>query len=246
MYYISSLQLKIHLVEYSMTNTEQQDVEMYKAKATLEQYTRTKKTESWSTKTELLLKEWAEKAAGYRWLHLRSSELYVKYNNYLSYPIIIFSCIVGVGGLSSISGEKPTPFELITQYIFFTCNIIVSILSSIQRFNNFIEYSEKHSQAAIQYSKFYRLINMELSVDRSDREYGLDFCKNSKNEFDRLLSTSPEIPIQIIEKFNIDHRDVLNKPDVANGLTHLDCNIYIANDREFDSSKTLSLSLPDQ
>jgi hypothetical protein len=218
------------------------DIEMYKAKATLEQYTRTKKLESWSYKTECLLKEWAEKAAGYRWLHLRSSELYTKYNNYLAYPIIIFSCIVGIGGLSSISGERPTEVELITQYVFFTCNIIVSMFSSIQRFNNFIEYSEKHTQAAIQYSKFYRLINMELSLERCDREYGIDFCKFSKTEFDRLLSTSPEVPLQIINIFNIEHKDVLNKPDVANGLTHLDCNIYIDNDKDFsESSKPLSI-----
>lgn len=225
-----------------INQTNSNDLEMYKAKATLEKYTRTKKLESWSYKTECLLKEWAEKAAGYRWLHLRSSEMYLQYNNYLAYPIIIFSCIVGVGGLSSISGQKPTDIELLAQYIFFSCNIIVSILSSVQRFNNFIEFSEKHTQAAIQYSKFYRLINMELSLERGDREYGIDFCKHSKTEFDRLLSTSPEVPLVIIKKFNIEHKDVLNKPDVANGLTHLDCNIYIDNDKDFESSKTLNIT----
>jgi hypothetical protein len=177
---------------------------------------------SWSTNQENLLKSWADKIAGYRWLHLRSNELYDRYNNYLAYPIMILSTIAGVGGLSSISPDKPTPFELYTQYVFFSCNIVVSILSSIQRFNSYVGKSERHSQAAVQYSKFYRLISMELSLDRSERDFGVEFCKQSKIEFDRLLSASPEIPISIIDMFNSKFSHLHNKPDVCNGLTYLD------------------------
>ena len=177
---------------------------------------------SWSDNQEQLLRNWADKVAGYRWLHLRSNELYDRYNNYFAYPIMILSTIAGIGGLSSISPEKPTPLELYTQYIFFSCNIIVSILSSIQRFNSYVGKAERHSQAAIQYSKFYRLISMELSLDRSEREFGVEFCKQSKIEFDRLLSSSPEIPISVIDLFNSKFSHIHNKPDVCNGLTHLE------------------------
>tara|TARA_Y100000389_G_C17307798_1_gene436340 strand:- start:86 stop:766 length:681 start_codon:yes stop_codon:yes gene_type:complete len=181
------------------------------------------KIESWTDSHEKLLKEWSDKCAGYRWLHLRSHEMYTQYNNYLAYPIMIMSCIIGVGGLSSISRKEPTDFEITAQYIFFTCNIFVSILSSIQRFNGFMEKSERHSQASIQYSKIYRTMNMETCIEKKDRQYfGIEFCKNCKNEFDRLLSSTPEIPSHIITKFNHKFKHVVNKPDVANGLTHLE------------------------
>ena len=92
--------------------------------------------------------------------------------------------------------------------------------------NNFVEESERHQQAAIQYAKFYRSLNMELSMNRSDRqEFGIDFCKISKAEYDRLLVSSPEIPVSVVEDFNRTFTHICNKPDVANGLTNLrhDC-----------------------
>lgn len=194
-----------------------------RTKYNFEKLIKNEKETSWSEPQEKLLHEWAEKSAGYRWLHLRAHEMFSRFNNYLTYPIMFLSCIVGVGGLSSISRDAPTPTEICFQYIFFSCNILISMLSSIQRFNNFIEESERHSQAAIHYAKFYRNLNMELSINRSDRqEFGLDFCKLSKTEFDRLLTTSPEIPLCIIKKFNESFKHVKNKPDVANGLTHLE------------------------
>jgi hypothetical protein len=101
------------------------------------------------------------------------------------------------------------------------------MLSSIQRFNASAEHAEKHSHAAIQYAKFYRVVNMELSLDPSDREYGIHFCKQCKSEFDRLLTTSPEIPTHIIDEFNSNFTNIVNKPDIANGLTHLQHNEII-------------------
>ena len=196
-------------------------LDILKAKAMLHTYSKQEKINSWSCEQEVLLREWAEKSAGYRWLHLRTHELYNTYNNYLAYPIIFLSCIGGIGGLSLISDEKPTPIELYIQYIFFSCNILITMLSSIQRFNSFIELSEKHSQSSILYSKFYRNISMELSLDYSERELGIVFCKQCKQEFDRLLSSSPEIPSKIINLFNEKFPHVKNKPDIANGLTHL-------------------------
>ena len=200
----------------------EEDVKLFKAKAFMQQLTKSEKKDSWSPQQECLLKEWADKSAGYRWLHLKSHELYNKYNNYLAYPIILLSCIGGIGGLSIVSNEKPTPFELYAQYVFFSCNIIITMLSSIQRFNNFNELSEKHSMAAIQYAKFYRNISMELSLQYEERELGLQFLRQCKSEFDRLLSTSPEIPVYVINMFNDIYKDIQHKPDIANGLTHLD------------------------
>ena len=220
--------IDIDIDNENVNNSPRSSFDAIRTKYQFEKLVKSEKELSWTIPQEKLLSEWAEKSAGYRWLHLRSHEMYSKYNNYLAYPIMFLSCIVGVGGLSSISKDKPTLTELYFQYLFFSCNIFISMLSSVQRFNNFMEESEKHSQAAIHYSKFYRNLNMELSMKRSDRqEFGVDFCKIAKTEFDRLLTTSPEIPVCIINDFNFKFKHVRNKPDVANGLTHLEHDMNI-------------------
>lgn len=216
---INKTEIGDNFTDYENNLTE---MDMFKAKALLTQITKSEKKQSWSPQQECLLKEWAEKSAGYRWLHIKSHELYNSYNNYLAYPIIVLSCIGGIGGLSIISPHKPTLFELYLQYVFFSCNIVISMLSSIQRFNRFSEEAEKHSISSIQYAKFYRNISMELSLQYEDRDLGMDFLKKCKSELDHLLTTSPEIPSKIVNKFNKTFKHVVHKPDIANGLTSLD------------------------
>ena len=48
----------------------------------------------WCDKQEQLLLNWAEKAAGYRWLHNHARVHYNRQNNRLSYPSIIISQIL--------------------------------------------------------------------------------------------------------------------------------------------------------
>ncbi|BCV07174.1 MAG: hypothetical protein Ct9H90mV1_1460 [Prasinovirus sp.] len=57
----------------------------------------------WCPKQEKLLIGWAEKAAGYRWLHNHARMFYKKQNDWLSYPCIIISSITGVGGFAVLS-----------------------------------------------------------------------------------------------------------------------------------------------
>ena len=54
---------------------------------------------NWTDKNEKLLMRWAEKAAGYEWLHNMARINFKKTHDYLSYPTIILSSITGVGGL---------------------------------------------------------------------------------------------------------------------------------------------------
>ena len=52
----------------------------------------------WCEKQEKLLIKWAEKAAGYRWLHNHARLFYKKQNDWLAYPSIVIASITGVGG----------------------------------------------------------------------------------------------------------------------------------------------------
>ena len=180
----------------------------------------------WCPKQESLLNSWAERAAGYRWLHNHARLHYKKQNDYLSYPSIVIASITGVGGFAVLNpsgNEKVSPETrskiMIVQYMFAFLNVIGGILTSISKFSQSLTLSEAHSAMCVQYSKFYRNIQMELSLDTKDRTCVVDFVKKCREEYDRLLDDAPDIPAISIEAFNLEFPDRVNKPDVCNGLS---------------------------
>ena len=179
----------------------------------------------WCPKQEQLLIRWAEKAAGYRWLHNHARMFYKKQNDWLSYPCIIISSITGVGGFAVLSpNDQNMSTEqkqkiVIFQYFFAFLNVVAGILTSISKFNNSSRMMESHSVMCVQYSKFYRNIDMELSLETKYREDVLEFVNKVRLEYDRLLDDAPDIPSHTIEAFNDMFPDKENKPDVCNGLS---------------------------
>ena len=179
----------------------------------------------WCPKQEKLLIRWAEKAAGYRWLHNHARMFYKKQNDWLSYPCIIISSITGVGGFAVLSpNDQNMSTEqkqkiVIFQYFFAFLNVVAGILTSISKFNNSSRMMEAHSVMSVQYSKFYRNIDMELSLETKYREDVLEFVNKVRLEYDRLLDDAPDIPSHTIEAFNDMFPDKENKPDVCNGLS---------------------------
>jgi len=183
-------------------------------------------THHWCDKQEKLLKSWAERAAGYRWLHNHARLHFKRQNDYLSYPSIVISSITGVGGFAVLnpSGSDNVPQDvknkiMIVQYFFAFLNVIGGILTSIGKFSQSSTLSDSHSLMCVQYSKFYRNIDMELSLDTKDRSCVVDFVKKCREEYDRLLDEAPDIPSISIQAFNLEFPERENKPDVCNGLS---------------------------
>lgn len=183
---------------------------------------------NWTEKNEKLLMKWAEKAAGYRWLHNMARINFKKTHDYLSYPTIVLSSITGVGGFAVLnpSGSENTSESskqniLMIQYLFAFMNVIGGIITSISKFNNSLQLSEAHSSMCIQYSKFYRNIDMELSLEKTNRVNAIKFVAKCRQEYDRLLSEAPDIPYNCILAFNKDFPDKEVKPDVCNGLNFM-------------------------
>jgi len=180
----------------------------------------------WCEKQEKLLIKWAEKAAGYRWLHNHARLYYKKQNDWLAYPSIIIASITGVGGFAvlnpsgndGVSSETKTRI-MIVQYFFAFLNVIAGILSSISKFSQSLPLSEAHSVMCVSWSKFYRSIDMELSLDIKHRGNVVDFIMKSREEYDKLLDDAPDIPAISIQAFLLQFPEKENKPDVCNGLS---------------------------
>tara|TARA_B100000767_G_scaffold217596_1_gene205328 strand:+ start:714 stop:1412 length:699 start_codon:yes stop_codon:yes gene_type:complete len=182
--------------------------------------------DGWCEKQERLLIKWAEKAAGYRWLHNHARLYYQKQNDYLSYPSIVIASITGVGGFAVLnpSGNEGVSQDtknniMIIQYFFAFLNVLAGILTSISKFSQSLPLSEAHSLMCVSWSKFYRCIDMELSLDVKHRGNVVEFIMKSREEYDKLLDDSPDIPAISIKAFLAQFPDKENKPDVCNGLS---------------------------
>ena len=180
----------------------------------------------WCEKQEKLLIKWAEKAAGYRWLHNHARLFYKKQNDWLAYPSIVIASITGVGGFAVLnpSGNDGVSEEtknniMIIQYFFAFLNVLAGILTSISKFSQSLSLSESHSLLCIQWSKFYRSIDMELSLDVRHRPNVVEFLMKTREDYDKLLDDAPDIPAISIQAFLVQFPDKENKPDVCNGLS---------------------------
>lgn len=184
----------------------------------------------WCEKQEKLLVRWAEKAAGYRWLHNHARLYYKQQHDYLSYPSIIIASITGVGGFAVLNPSGGDDIDsdmairiMVVQYFFAFLNVIGGILTSISKFGESANLEVAHSAMCKQYSKYYRNIDMEISLDVSHRVNIMILIKKCRQEYDRFLDEAPDIPSISIKAFNEAFPSKENKPDVCNGLSVINC-----------------------
>jgi len=191
--------------------------EHYQAMAMAEEHRKHQIAEGWSKEQEAILKIWAEKAAGYRWLHENSARHYRRLNNKFVYPQIVISTLAGMGGFGATSNGNLNQVG----YIIAAFNITTALLTSFQKFIMAAEKSETHATIARQFAAFYRNISLELSLNPRDRTECLELCKMCRNEYDRLMNVAPNIPYKIILRFKNAFPTAKNKPDIANGLSDM-------------------------
>lgn len=194
-------------------------INQYQAIAIVEEEKKKQIAESWSKEQEMILKIWAEKAAGYRWLHEQSARHYRRLNNRFVYPQIVLSTMAGVGGFGATSSGSTSLNYF--GYIIAGMNIFTALLSSFQKFLMAAEKSETHATIARQFAAYYRNISLELSLNPRDRTECLELCKACRNEYDRLMNVAPSVPQKIINQFKTKFPNAKNKPDIANGLSDM-------------------------
>lgn len=129
------------------------------------------------------------------------------------------------------------------QYIFTMAvggfNILAGIITTVQQFLKITQLNESHRVAAIAWDKFYRNIKIELAKHPRERTSVMQSIKQGKEEFDRLMETSPSIPEKIVNQFKNSIRKSemeglpkIVKPEICDELmsTELARNPWINND----------------
>lgn len=153
----------------------------------------------WKTEHEIILVEWADKAMCYRWLHTKSHQAYARTNAWYTIPVIIMSTLTGTANFAQDRfSDSIKPYA---QMGIGAVNIFAGILTTIAQFLKVGELNEAHRVSSISWDKFYRNIKVELTKSRNERTNVGHMLKMCKEEFDRLMETSPSINESIIKVF---------------------------------------------
>ena len=159
----------------------------------------TTNTIEWTPEHEGILIEWADKAMCYRWLHSKSNALYAKLNAWYTIPVIIISTITGTANFAQ--ERVPVAYQAYFSMLVGTFSIAAGIITTIQQFLKITQLNEAHRVSGIAWDKFYRNIKIELAKHPLERIDVRQMIKMSKEEFDRLMETSPTIPEKIVDEF---------------------------------------------
>jgi hypothetical protein len=153
----------------------------------------------WTPEHESILIEWADKAMCYRWLHSKSNAMFSSLNAWYTIPVIVISTLTGTANFAQ--ERVPLQYQSFFVMIVGGFNILAGIITTIQQFLKITQLNEAHRVSSIAWDKFYRNIKIELAKHPSERIDVRHMVKMSKEEFDRLMETSPNIPEKIVQQF---------------------------------------------
>ena len=153
----------------------------------------------WSPDNEKILIEWCDVAQCYKWLNLRCHSKLSSTHAWFTIPAITLSTITGTASFAQ--STLPPDLQGYAPAVIGTINIFVGILTTIQQYLKISEKNESHRVSAISWDKFARNIRIELAKTPQERDGAGHFIKAARQEFDRLMETSPSIDDTTIKEF---------------------------------------------
>lgn len=155
----------------------------------------------WHPQQEKILKKWSEIGSSYRYLHDKSFQKYSAQNMRFALPVIVISTITGTANFAQ--GTFPESWQSYVPLGIGTLNLAAGLITTVAQFLRVSELLEGHRAASIAYSKFSRDISVELSLPIRERTTnGREFLIKCRNELDRLIEQSPNVPQKILLEFS--------------------------------------------
>lgn len=172
----------------------------------------------WLEEDELILKQWSDISLCYKWMHNQAYEKYRRIFLFMTIPLIIISTVTGTANFAQeqIAQDYRSTFLMVVGSL----NIIVGIISTIMQFIKVNELKEGFYMSIKNWDKYHRNIQLELMKNPDNRTSKSTMLEFAKKEFDRLIDLSPEIPSDVIKKFQIKFKEnELFKPDICDNLS---------------------------
>lgn len=194
-----------------------------------------KKNIEWNQDDDVILKEWVDKSACFKWLHEKSYKVYKKQYFKLMIPVIIISTLTGAANfaLQRIPSQEYQGYASLVVGGF---NIVAAIISTVSQFLKTAELKEGHNIAARSWDKFNRTVKLELQKNPSERTNKRDVFNSAMTEYDRLVELSPDIPTSVINEFKSVYRNTIDliKPEIAGYI--ISSKVYEKKEERFDET----------
>ena len=172
----------------------------------------------WLEEDELILQQWSDISICYKWMHSQAFNKYRRIFLAMTIPVIIISTITGTANFAQ--EQLPVDYRSTFLMVVGSLNIIVGIISTIMQFIKVNELKEAFNMSIKNWDKYHRNIQLELMKNPENRTPKGTMLEFAKKEFDRLIDLSPEIPSDVIKKFNLKFKDnTLFKPDICDNLS---------------------------
>jgi len=173
---------------------------------------------SWENEQENLLKDWAEKARYYAWMHHQSHHYYNSLTNRLTIPLIVISTITSSLNFTMVGYENEKNdivgigFPLSMGFL----SMVTAVLSASLKTFKTTELATEHFTMYKHFNSLFRNITLDLSLPSIQRKAPQEACNMYRYDFDRLINESPTIPPHIVKQFNSEFPYVRNKPEITN------------------------------
>lgn len=193
---------------------------------------------SWNETLEEYFKRTGEKAHCLSWCHKTAENVYSHRRTFVDLPVIVLSSVTGfcsVGSSLMFEGqEKASAIALGVASLF------VSVINGVGSYFGWAKRAEGHRISAIQYSRLFRFLAIEMGLPREERMNPKDLLKHTKDSIDRLQEISPAIPNEVKREFQTKfskYKDIAF-PEEVNGLER----ISVFRDKEYHLEIEMNLS----
>ena len=123
----------------------------------------------WKDEEEKLLKQWADKAKCYQWLHNRSRTIYQRKNAMFTIPVIIISTLTGTANFAQDRFSDDIKEYVVI--IIGSMSIIAAIITTIYQFLKISEINEGHRVAMLSWSKYHLNILVGKRVEIQNQNF---------------------------------------------------------------------------
>jgi hypothetical protein len=172
----------------------------------------------WTINDERILREWIDESTSYKWMHERSFKMFWWLNLFFMLPIILLSTLTGTANftLEKINDN----YRMYIAMLIGTINILAAAISTVYQFLKIAELKENYNITYKNFDKFNRTLKLELLKRPHERNNKKEFMEIARKEYDRLIESSPDVPMLIIVRFRNKFKKVKNliMPDIVSNI----------------------------
>lgn len=172
----------------------------------------------WNSNNEKFIVSIGENSASYKYMHEKVGTTYVIYDKIIKIFITILTVIISAEYYITIF--QTNQVLTIIQAIITT---VLSVMSLIYNFLNYVELSKDHTNTASSFGILYHDIRNIMCLYRKDRPNAIRYIQRAIKEYDHLEVNGPNIPDWQLSDFQKKfEKSDISMPDVTDRIQKIE------------------------